>query len=150
MRGRFIVGLSAGMALFCVCALAVNLAAAAGLFGYADEPVHLALLGGPGPEVATRQYLEAISAKDIARAKALTCAAQQGIYANPGLFLSIDQELSGMRYETIRVDGDRAEVRETGTVKVSLAGLSRTEDVNNVITMAREGGRWKYCPPAAR
>jgi hypothetical protein len=157
MRRRILVtGAAAAFGLVCVCVLAINLAAASGMFGYADEPVHLALPGGfgrPGPEVAARQHNEAISAKDLARATALTCRESRDIYADPAtrsVLMSTSRELIGVRYETARVDGDTAEVREIGRVKVTLGGLTAMEDVNNAIPMRREGGQWKYCPPKTR
>lgn len=113
-----------------------------------------------GPNDAAQQWVVALLDFDGAALSERTCDARQGeLKAGSalltGLALVSQYALGGIR-PTVRVTkqsfsttehrSDRATVRFAGTIKVSVALLSEEVDVDESMSMKREGGRWKFCP----
>lgn len=55
-------------------------------------------------------------------------------------------DMSGLNFETTSESGDTAQVRISGSLKVSIAGVDQETDYPEVtIPMRNEGGSWKIC-----
>lgn len=113
----------------------------------------------PGPEVAAREWMQALATQDGLKLGELTCDAAQGVLATrtalysavgiaPGAAaggaeprLSTDE----LKYETTRNDGNTADVRVTGRLRVAVLATSTSQEANFVLRMARDRDKWRYC-----
>lgn len=122
----------------------------------------LALAGGcglaRGPETNAGEWIQALAAQDGLKLASLTCDAEQGNLQKAAIGLLAVGALGGvlggaqpqwsieqLRYETIRNDGTRADVRVSGRVRVAIRALSQAQDISGILHMRYESGVWRYC-----
>jgi hypothetical protein len=124
-----------------VLVLALSLAACGGGAG-----------GGMSMTDAAKQFLESTFKGDKEAWRAVACEAIKGqadaldAVRLPEGF-SID--FSGLKYEVKEESGDSGKVGISGTVKMTMAGMSQEQNIQDMnlgeLLMKREGGSWKAC-----
>lgn len=113
---------------------------------------------GDGPDVAARQWFQAIVDQDGNAAARLTCDGQQDALMTGGIALMIvsmlgnefigaspDLDMSDLEFRTVREDGDTATVHVGGQLRAAILLISQPTDMDQDIPMIREDGRWKVC-----
>jgi tetratricopeptide (TPR) repeat protein len=130
-------------------------------------------LGGNSPQDTVNEAIEAVRNLDVQRLEELTCEAERSqfnseldAFGMQGMTLDealaeedIELDLSQLDSEVVSVDGDRAQVRLTGSVSISAQGISMTFDMEELMNQAeidaddaliplvREDGEWRLCTP---
>lgn len=115
---------------------------------------------GDSPEKAAQEWIEALVSMDGNTLMARTCAAQQGYVQEAGLWYSLigmfgqsftgqqaEVDLSDLNFKTVKRSGDTAQVRVTGEMRVAILAVAQSQYVDEVWTMVREEGKWKWCGP---
>ena len=129
----------------------------------ATVPVVLSLAMGctvvDSPESAAKRWFHAGLKADGQTLGELTCAAKQEELQMSGAMLSaililgqaflggqsIEADTSAVKFTTIHDDGASAQVRVTGTVRVSILAMWQNQPIDDTYYMVHEGGRWKWC-----
>ena len=112
--------------------------------------------GGGGtsntPEAAAKAWFEAAFAGNLDGVKAQTCAAgQTGVETAATAFSSFSAtgatvDASGLTFTKASETGDDATVTVGGNVKVTAAGQSVEQPMENVtMPLKKESGAWKVC-----
>lgn len=130
------------MKVIIVLVLALSLAACSGGAG-----------GGMSMTDAAKQFLESTFKGDKQAWSAVACEAIKGqadaldAMPRPEGF-SVD--FSGLKYEVKEERGDNGKVAISGTFKITMAGMTQEQSVQDLnlgeLAMKREGGSWKACP----
>lgn len=112
--------------------------------------------GGGGtsntPEAAAKAWFDAALAGNLDGVKAQTCAAgQDSVETAATAFSSFSStgatvDASGLTYTKASESGDDATVTVGGTMKVTAAGQSVDQPMENVtMPLKKESGAWKVC-----
>jgi hypothetical protein len=108
--------------------------------------------GGSSPTAAVKGFFQAFAKLDVDKMTALTCSEMAeemeetlGVFALFGDGVKID--VSGLKYEVVEESGDRAVVRVTGTMKMSVSelGIDESTEMDEEMPVVKEGGEWKVC-----
>lgn len=86
---------------------------------------------------------------DAQKARRYVCAEMlaegEGIPDPSDLPEDFEMDVSNIAFETISQEGDTAEVRASGTIRIKTGGEELLEQLDVVWTIVREGGQWKWC-----
>lgn len=125
-----------------ILVLALSLAACGGGAG-----------GGMSMTDAAKQFVESTFKGDKQAWSAVACEAIKGqadsldTIPRPEGF-SVD--FSALKYEVKEERGDTGKVGISGTIKISISGMSQEQNIQDIglgeLLMKREGGSWKACP----
>ncbi|HZQ06565.1 MAG TPA: hypothetical protein VFD70_08290 [Anaerolineae bacterium] len=124
--------------------------------------VSLVLLGACSfmdtPEGAAREWMQAAVNLDGMKLAERTCAMQQQNVQQGGLMISaisllgqglIGQQakidISDLKFTTVNKTETTASVRVTGTIRTAILAFSQSQDVDELMQMSYENGKWRYC-----
>ena len=115
-------------------------------------------VGEAGPPGEARAWLRALTRGDGLKLGELTCDASQPTLQNAALLYSIlgilservagerpKADIGGLSFRTLRRDKTTAEVQVTGRIRLALLLVSQASQVDFVMPMRYERGRWRYC-----
>ena len=110
------------------------------------------------PELAAREWLQAIADVDGIKLDDRTCTAQvKGLQSGtllPILFGSVGEQaknknaktdVSALKVATINATGDSAQVRVTGRIRGGEGASVLSEVIDETWQITREDGKWKFC-----
>lgn len=114
----------------------------------------------PGPEEGAREWIDAIVNLDGNKMLKHTCLAQRenvqqtsiwsSAFAVLGQMLTggatqIEGDISDLKFETISRNGDQAELRVYGELRVAVLGSAQAHQVDERWQMVRENDTWRWC-----
>ncbi len=116
------------------------------------------------PEQGAREWIDAIVNQDGNRVLKHTCLAQRENVQEASMWFSafavlgqlftnrsvqIEGDVSDLKFETTSRDGDRAEVRVYGELRVAVLGAAQAQQVDERWQMVRENDTWRWCGSSA-
>ena len=110
------------------------------------------------PEIAAKEWNEALLNLDGNKLAERTCAAQQASVQSTAIWASAfavlgqqftgqqtNADISDMRFETTSKRGNSAQVRAYGEIRTVVLAIAQTVRVDLTYTMMQESGKWKWC-----
>jgi len=108
--------------------------------------------GGPGPEEAAQNALEATISGDFDTASKFFCNTMREDMPPQELIDEISKELkqyefdfSGLKYEVVEQTNEAATIRVHGTIAAKGPDEEKNDDMDETIEMINEDGHWKVC-----
>lgn len=114
---------------------------------------------GP-PEQAAQEWIDAIVNQDGNRMLKYTCLAQREDVQQASMWFSafavlgqlftnrsvqIEGDISDLKFETVNQNGDQAEVRVYGELRVAVLGSAQAQQVDERWQMIYENDTWRWC-----
>lgn len=103
------------------------------------------------PDGAAKDWVNALASGDGSKLSELTVQEARGQVAASSMMLGGLGSLSGtkvntdeLKYQTTRNDGNAADVQVTGTLRVTVLGMTQPQNANFVMHMRKEGDKWLY------
>ncbi len=102
-------------------------------------PTVLAACGGGSPVDTVKDMVKAIEDEDADKMNDLACEKDDNPFGDSeGAEMSFDD----MKYEEKSKDGDKAEVKMTGTMKIKYEGEETEIPIDEVVKLEKKDGDW--------